>query len=151
MGIERDLERLLDEKQIGKCEYCHNRMNYLGSGMYRCTFCGMEVLTDFGKIKKFLDENGPTPSGVIAQKTGLSLEKIDSYLKRGMVEIQDGDKYYLSCEKCGCDIRYGRFCPECAKSEIAHSLKLSYQDVGERPKQNNGDMAGKMRYLNRKT
>ena len=150
MGLEHELEKLLQEKNMGKCELCHNRMNYVGSGKYRCSFCGMEVLDDFGKIKQFLDQNGPTPSGIIAQKTGLSMDKIDAYLRKGMVEIQDGGKYYLSCEKCGCAIRYGRFCPECAKSEVVNGMRSSYQDVGERPKQQNPDMAGKMHFLNRK-
>ena len=150
MGLERELEKLVQQKMVERCELCHNRMNYVGSGKYRCVYCGAEMLDDFGKIKDFLDRNGPTPSGIISQKTGLSMEKIDAYLRKGMVEIQDGGKYYLSCEKCGCAIRYGRFCPECAKNEIRNDLKASYQDVGERPKQYNAEMAGKMHFLNRK-
>ena len=76
--------------------------------------------------------------------------KIDSYLKKGMVEIPDGSKFYLNCEKCGCEIRYGRYCPECAKSEVVNNLRSSYQDVGERPKQRyNPEMSGKMHFINR--
>lgn len=151
MSLERELEKLVQQKMVEKCELCHNRMNYVGSGKYRCTYCGKEMLDDFGKIKQFLDQNGPTPSGIISQQTGISMEKIDSYLKKGMVEIQDGGKYYLSCEKCGCAIRYGRYCPECAKREMQNSLRTSYQDIGERPKQQNtADMAGRMHFVNRR-
>ena len=151
MGLEHELEKLVEQKKVEKCELCHNRMQYVGGGKYRCTFCGMEVLDDFGKIKQFLDQNGPTAEAIIAQQTGISIDKIDSYLKKGMVEIPNGSKFYLNCEKCGCEIRYGRYCPECANSEMRNSIRTSYQDVGERPKQNyNPDMAGKMHFINRR-
>lgn len=150
MSLERELEKLVQLKQMERCEKCQHPLHYIGSGRYRCSFCGAETLDDFGKIKQFLDQNGPTPSGIIAQQTGLSMDKIDAYLRKGMVEIQDGGKYYLSCEKCGCAIRYGRYCPECAKHDIKSGGRTSYQDVGERPKQQNAESAGKMRFINRK-
>jgi len=151
MGLEQELEKLVQQKKVEKCEFCHGRMQYVGSGKYRCTICGMEVLDDFGKIKQFLDQHGPTPEAIIAQQTGISIDKIDSYLKKGMVEIPEGSKFYLHCEKCGCEIRYGRYCPECATSEMRKSIRTSYQDVGERPKQNyNPEMSGRMHFINRR-
>lgn len=151
MGLEHELEKLVQQKKVEKCELCHNRMQYVGGGKYRCTFCGMEMLDDFGKIKQFLDQNGPTSQAIISQQTGISLDKIDSYLRKGMVEIQDGSRFYLNCEKCGCEIRYGRYCPDCAKGEVVHNLRASYEDVGERPTlKRNPEMAGKMHFLNRR-
>lgn len=150
MSLERELEKLMQLKQMERCEKCQHPLHYVGSGRYRCSFCGEETLDDFGKIKQYLDQNGPTPSGIIAQQTGLSMDKIDAYLRKGMVEIQDGGKYYLSCEKCGCAIRYGRYCPECAKHEIKGGQRTSYQDIGERPRQPSSDRAGKMHFINRK-
>ena len=150
MSLERELEKLMKLKQMERCEKCNNPFNYVGSGRYRCTFCGEEKLDDFGKIKQFLDQNGPTPSGIISQQTGISMDKIDSYLRQGMVEIRDGGKYYLNCEKCGSAIRYGRYCPECAKHEIKGGQRTSYQDVGERPKQQSPEGTGKIRFINRK-
>lgn len=148
MGLEQKLEKLIQQKKVEKCELCHNRMQYVGSGKYRCSFCGVEVLDDFGKIKQFLDQNGPTPEAIISRETGISMDTIDSYLKKGMVEIPNGSDIYLKCEKCGCDIRYGRYCPECARSEMLNNTKTSYQDVGERPRNYNTDMAGRMHFIN---
>ena len=109
------------------------------------------VLPDFGKVKSFLDEHGPTPQAVVSQHTGVSLDKIESCLKKGMVEISNGSRFFLNCEKCGCEIRYGRYCSECASEEMRRGYQTSYQDIGERPKQNvNPEMAGKMHFLNRK-
>ena len=150
MGLEKDLERLIECKKIEQCDLCHHRMKFLGGGKYQCTFCGAEVLDNFGKLKQFLDKHGPTPSGIISQKTGLSIEQIDAFLKKGMVEIQDGEKYYLLCEKCGCDIRYGRYCPSCARQEVFADVRVDYQAVGEKPKEKKYEVEGKMHYLNRK-
>lgn len=147
MGLERQLEKLVQQKKIEKCPLCQNRMQYISGGRYRCSFCGTEALDDFGKIKAFLEQNGPTPSVIIAQQTGLSVETIESYLKRGMVEIPEGEAYYLQCEKCGCDIRYGRFCIDCAMGRMQANKKVTYQDIGEKPKQNiNLERTGKMHY-----
>ena len=85
MGLERELEKFVQQKQMEKCEFCHNKMKYEGAGRYRCSYCGMEALDDFGKLRKFLEENGPTPGGVIAQATGISIDKIDDFLRKGRV------------------------------------------------------------------
>lgn len=151
MGLEKELEKLVQQRKMEKCELCHNKMKYEGGGRYRCVYCGMEVLDDFGKLRQFLEENGPTPEAIISQATGVSMDKIDSFLRKGRVEIPDGEKYYLNCERCGCDIRYGRYCPECATMEMRDNFNASYQDVGERPKQRyNPEMAGRMHFINRR-
>lgn len=149
MSIEGKLVRYVEQKKIERCELCHNKMEYIASGVYRCTVCGSEVLDDFGKVKLFLEENGPTPQIIIAQRTGVSMDKIDSYLKRGMLEIPNGSNFYLRCEKCKCEIRYGKYCPECATKELNISINSSFEDVGERPKKGKGsEMKGKMHFSN---
>ena len=79
MSIEGKLVRYVEQKKIERCELCHNKMEYIASGVYRCTVCGSEVLDDFGKVKLFLEENGPTPQIIIAQRTGVSMDKIGYY------------------------------------------------------------------------
>lgn len=149
MSLEGKLIKLVEQKKIERCELCHNKMQYVASGIYRCTVCGIEVLDDFGKIKQFLEQNGPTPQVIIAQKTGVSLDKIESYLKMGRLEIPNGSNFYLKCEKCGCEIRYGKYCPECAKIELKISITSSFQDVGERPRRmTDSEMKGKMHFAN---
>lgn len=151
MGLEKELEKLVQQRKMEKCEFCHNKMRYEGGGRYRCSYCGVETLDDFGKLRKYLEENGPTPEGVIAQATGISMETIDAFLRKGRIEIPNGEKYYLSCEQCGCDIRYGRYCPECAAKELQQNFHSSYQDIGERPRHRlTSEMAGKMHFIHRR-
>ena len=49
-------------------------------------------------------------------------------------------------EKCGCDIRSGRWCPDCAE-QLSADLKGCYVGVGDKPKKNT---AGKMRFLDKR-
>lgn len=141
-----ELERLIIGNKPVECEVCKGKMFYVHSGMYSCSSCGHTVLDDFGKVKKYLEENGPTPALGVSYATGVPIEIIEEFLKQGRVEIPDGSKYYIKCEKCGCSIRYGRFCPSCVR-EIAGGIKSVFcAEMGERPKRE--DMSGKMHFLN---
>ena len=90
------------------CPFCGNNMKYVYGEMYECPGCGRKEPTDFGKVRDFLDTNGPQPAIVIADATGVSLDVIDGFLKQGRVEIPDGSDVYIKCQRCGTDIRYGR-------------------------------------------
>lgn len=152
MGKEsNDLEKLLIGNKPVVCEKCKGKLFYKGGGRYECSSCDAFVLDDFGKIKAFLEENGPTPMLVIAQATGVQYEVVEQFLKKGRLEIPEGSKYYLGCEKCGCSIRYGKYCPDCIR-EVAGGIKaVFHEDVGERPKHMyNAEMAGKMHFLGSK-
>lgn len=138
-----EFEKLLLTHQPTFCKKCGGRMQYRASGTYVCEHCKQEELDDFGKIKYFLSENGPAPIYAISNATGVDREVIDLYLKKGRIEIPEGSKFYLKCEKCGCAIRYGRFCPDCAKDLGGGIASLLSEEVGEKPK----SLQGKMHYV----
>lgn len=146
-----EFEKMMLQNRPKECEKCGSKMKYIASGVYQCSNCSHEMLDDYGKVKEFLEKNGPAPMIVIRQATGVPTEAIEMFLKEGRVEIPDGSGYYMKCEKCGCAIRFGRFCPECAKVITGDIRNAFLQDVGERPKYNpNSEMAGRMHYLNRR-
>lgn len=141
-GLEKVL--IVNKKSI--CKECKGLTEYLYSGVYRCTVCGKEELDNFGKVKAFIEANGPSSAYIISEGTGVSMQEIDLFLRTGRVEIPDGSDIFIKCERCACDIRYGRFCPECVR-ELANGIKRAFlvEDIGERPKKYDG----KMRFLNR--
>lgn len=151
MEKENPLERLLIANKPVKCSKCGGKLFYLNSGKYQCDSCGEIVLDDFGKVKEFLEENGPASAVTISAVTGVQREIIEMFLKKGRLEIPEGSKYYLQCEKCGSSIRYGRFCPSCVQ-ELAGGIKAVFsEDVGECPKYRlNSERTAKMHFLNRK-
>lgn len=118
-------------------------MKYIYGEMFECQSCGNKELSDFGKVREFLDENGPQNAETISENTGVSVKKIDEYLREGRVEIPDGSEIYIRCQSCGTDIRYGRYCPECMiRLTNGLSKAIWMPEVGEKPtkKGNSGKM-----------
>ncbi len=145
MDNKRKWEDLIIGNKPIECEQCRGKVIYVGGGRYRCEVCGSESLDDFGKVKEYLEKHGPTPALIVSEATGVYPEIIEMFLKKGKLEIPEGSRYYLKCEKCGCSIRYGRFCPSCV-NDLAGSIRaMFYEDIGERPKY---EMTGRMHYLN---
>jgi hypothetical protein len=93
-------------------------MMYLYGEKFECPVCGRKELSDFGKVREFVEEYGPQPAMVISQATNVNIEVIESLLSSGRVEIPDGSGSYIRCQSCGTAIRYGRYCPECAANMI---------------------------------
>ena len=149
--IEKGLEKALIERKPLQCAICGERVYYLDGGRYQCRNCEHIMYDDFGKVKKYIDEHGPSPAMAISNATGVEVELIDSFLRRGKLEIPEGSKYYIQCQKCHCSIRYGRFCPACIKETATDIKKVFGEDEGEKPKfEPNPDMAGKIRFVNRR-
>ena len=119
-----------------RCSNCGQVMQYRSLGEYRCPFCGNEELDDYGKIRQYLDEHGPTPGTVIEQETGVRLSVINSYLRRGKLEINDNSPIFIRCEICGKDIKFGRVCAACAKNKVS-KMRDPYakEEIGDEPSQ----------------
>ncbi len=117
------------------CSKCGGELKPVCSGTYECTVCKNLEYDDFGKVKKYIEENGRQPAVILAEKTGVAIATIDTFLKTGRLEIPDGASVYIKCERCGCDIRYGRYCPECMKI-LAGDVKKAFfnENLGEKPK-----------------
>ena len=141
---EKDLNDILVQNKIKFCS-CKGQMRYMGGGRYICSVCGKEELDDFGKVKQYLDEHGPSSAYIFSIATGVDKEIINLFLKRCRLEIPDNSPTFIKCEICGEDIKCGRICPLCAR-EKTNSLKAYLVDeVGDIP-----NRKGKMHFLNRK-
>lgn len=139
-----------DHKMIGRlyqrsvfCPKCGGNMKYAFGETYECMTCGARELTDFGKVRDYLEKNGAKPAVDIAKNTGVSLDVISSLLRQGRIEIPDGSDVYIKCQRCGTDIRYGRYCQECSLA-LAKNINNSFimSSAGEKPKK--PASAGKM-------
>lgn len=142
-------EIFLESKPVN-CKKCQGKMNFIGNGRYQCQSCKAEEVDDFGRVKEYLDEHGPTPIPTIEEETGVEQRVLHALLRKGRLEIPEGSRFYLACQRCGCSIRYGRYCPECIR-ELAGGIKVAFnEDMGERPKSTSSEDSGKMHFLNRK-
>ena len=135
-------EKMLREKPM-KCAECGAEMQYLGRGEYRCDACGNIQLDDFGKVRKYLDEHGPTSYFEISQATGVRRSVIKEMLLESRLELREQAGSFLRCEKCGCTLKSGRFCPDCYNQLNGEMKKVySVEAMGEKTGEN-----GRMRFV----
>ena len=147
--MESKLNRLGTLKRNTKiCPECRGKMEYIALGEYRCSKCNYLFLDNYGKIREYIDEHGPSTPIQIEEATGVPREVVDSYLKNGKLEIVNGPEGYLRCELCGADIRYGRICQKCARTDGAKAKGYYIGDAGEEPYHERN--AGEMRFLKKR-
>ncbi len=144
-----NLELYFINNKPTSCKSCRGKVFHIGGGRYQCKTCDTIILDDFGKVKQFLEANGPSTAPVIAQHTGVRMDVIEWFLKNGRVEIMENSRYFLQCERCGCSIRSGRFCIDCARELTGGIQRIFFQEVGEKPKKST-EMQGKMHFLDKK-
>lgn len=132
--MEKELQKYFFEHVPVICQKCKGKMFYIGNGTYECEDCGLEELDDFGKIKQYLEEHGATPAIRISEATGVRLDIINVFLREGRLEIPEGSKFYIKCEKCGCALRYGKFCMDCTRQLVGQLRGAFYENMGEKPK-----------------
>ena len=142
-----DIDMKIMDRRPMDCKECGGKVFYQNSGIYQCEDCGAEEYDDFGKIKNYLEIHGPSPAPYISEDTGVPLEIISVFLRNGRLEIPEGSKYYIKCERCGCALRYGRYCPACTR-ELAGQLQGAlFEQMGEKPKQEVEKKKEKMHFL----
>lgn len=113
---ERQIKQFSDDKQF-VCPECKIPMKYKYAGLYVCEKCGAEELNNFGKIKRYLEEHGPTNAIELSAQTGVSRSLIGEYLRLGRVEIPENSSVFIHCKGCGVPIRFGNYCAACVHSK----------------------------------
>ena len=145
------IEEALIISKPTKCSLCKGGMKMIAIGEYNCVKCGHEELDDLGKVRRFLEENGPSDYGLVVEATGVDPTIVKEFLEHGKVEIPEHSKYYLVCQRCGCSLKMGKYCPECYK-ELTSGMKraLDPEILGEKPVAERKTYSkGKMYFLNR--
>ena len=126
------------------CPQCGAKLKYMAMGDYLCPECGLEQKDDYGIVREYLDEHGPTPALVIEAETGVPRLIIEDFLRKGRLEINDNSPIFLKCELCGKDIKFGRICPVCAKNKVSRMKGYLVDEVGEEPVPERIVKAGRM-------
>lgn len=132
---------ILEKISTNICPLCNSTTQYIGAGEYQCILCKHIITSNYGKIRTFLETNGPSTILEIEQALGIKKEEIKYYLKDSRLEITVNSKTFLQCEICHADIRSGKICDKCATNKnLNNGYALS--DIGKSPE--------RMRYLNKR-
>lgn len=86
MDNGKKFEKMIEEPNTIVCRRCRHNMKYNGSGIYECIECGWKYLSNFGKVKRYLDENGPCTAVKLSKETGVSQKVINQLIEEGRIE-----------------------------------------------------------------
>ena len=94
-------------------------MTFTGVGSYKCEKCRYVDYDDYGKVRNYVEEHRGASVAQVSDATGVDQKFINELLREERLEIASESKVFLKCEGCGREIRFGRYCSECAKLEAA--------------------------------
>lgn len=95
------------------CKKCGGIMIFKGVGEYSCEECGAVAYDDYGKVRRYIEENRGATAAQIEADIGVSQKTIRQMLREGRLEVTADSRAFLHCEVCGRPIRSGAYCPEC--------------------------------------
>ncbi len=110
-GKYNGLEKLIDHTPI-ICPDCGGAYEYEGAGEYKCKNCGRMDYDDYGKVRKYIEDNGPAPYHVVKKATGVDGRLVKSYLNNPSEATQE---FRYKCSRCNCSIKQGTLCSSCKK------------------------------------
>ena len=116
--------------EFRNCRNCGRPFLYQGNSL--CPACRQAEEEDYEKVKAYLNEHPKSNLEEIHQATGVSKERILSYLRQGRLEAVDGIVLGLQCGLCGRPIKSGRVCVECAREMASVTKTLRAKEKGEK-------------------
>jgi len=97
--------------EIANCARCKKVFTRMSGPL--CEACEKEEEEIFQSVKKYVIENPLASVETVVTETGVSLKKIQKYLREGRLMMSDGLGGALQCEGCGKPIQRGRYCDTC--------------------------------------
>ena len=87
---------------------------------------------------------------MVSEELDVSVHQINQWIREERLSFSEDSGVMISCEKCGKNIRTGRYCDGC-KASLARELTTVYQrDMANMSHGLGGSKEDKMRYLGRK-
>lgn len=128
------------------CQECGGIMIYEGIGEYRCENCHKLDYDDYGKVRKYIEQNPGASIAIISDKTGVSRKIINEMVRESRFEIANDSRIFMKCEICGVNIRSGHLCPTCEKEynrKIEEEIRAKHRLEGYGTSQETGQSGSK--------
>ncbi len=133
MGSIEEFYSMLEGEKPKTCDVCGGELTPVRDGQFVCDNCGKEHFDSFGRVRRYIEDHGPSSPEELCRETGVEMELIRYYLKKSRLELTDHSLLFLKCEICGANIKSGTVCPNCAaKKEMTGYYKGG--ETGDFPK-----------------
>ena len=104
-----------------------------------CDDCYKKEEKDFELVKAYIDEHPTNTAAEISQSTGVSLRRIQRFIKEGRLEPSGGMvDMEMKCVQCGVKIKSGLFCHDCSTQIQSDQIR----NEQKRGAANNGSKTG---------
>ena len=134
--------------EVINCKKCNRLFQYIAGRMI-CPICQEEEEKEFKLLKEYLYEHPRATMIEVSEATGISIQAIKHYLREGRLIITNDSPIGIECEKCGAEIKTGRFCERCAY-ELEMGMRLITNELKEKTKVPYPNSSkSKMHYLKR--
>lgn len=84
------------------------------AGRRMCPECLKIDREQFERVKQYLRSNPGAGISAISEGTGVSIRRIQEYLREGRLVLAATDEW-LRCERCGEPLSTGRLCTRCSR------------------------------------
>ncbi|NLW16555.1 MAG: hypothetical protein GX033_02720 [Firmicutes bacterium] len=101
-----------------------------------CPDCIKEEEEQYQVVYRYLRDNPKSTVQQVSANTGVPEERILSFLRQDRLMVSEWTQLTYPCERCGAEIKRGRFCQSCTKEmqksfdEVARSLKPDTKEGG---------------------
>lgn len=124
--------------EVTNCKGCGRLFNQMGNTRL-CPQCLQGLEEKFQEVKKYLEENPNASIDAVSQDNEVSVKQIKQWVREERLIFAEGSTVGIECEKCGTQIRTGRYCDNC-KYKITNNLMSALdRPKGIEPKANSHD------------
>lgn len=108
---------------VRNCRSCGKLFNYV-IGPPICPSCKEKAEEKFQVVKSFIRENPGVSIQEVTQECDVDKAQINQWLREERLELSDSSAITLSCERCGTQIKSGKYCEKC-KNEMTSGFQKS--------------------------
>lgn len=129
--------------EIRNCVRCKRVFQYMG-GPPICKACKEKEEELFKVVKEYIYEHKEANMVEVSNETGVSTKIIEKFIRDGRLMISQDSPIFLKCEKCGAEIKTGRFCDACSRS-LSNEIRISTRSAEITKEDNSFEKIGKDR------
>ena len=132
--------------EVKSCRNCKRLFNYV-TGPRLCSSCREELDKKFSEVKHYIEEHKNATVNMVSEELEVSVQQINQWIREERLSFSEDSPVMIQCEKCGTNIRTGRYCDACKVAmtrEFANVYKRDMANISHGKSEED-----KMRFLGR--
>lgn len=120
---------------VRNCKKCGRIFNY-AAGQVVCSSCKKELEVSFKDTRQFIRRNPEASIQMVSEECKVEVKQIKQWIREERLSFSKDSDIGIECEKCGANIKTGRFCDACKANTLS--------DLNSVRKPQNGDAIDKV-------